>query len=102
MVPHDDMPGELSSPGAVPIAAQRQQSGSLLLSKGTFIDCTLETAIDSTLPGITSCVTASDTFSSNGRVVLLERGTRPIRADAGSGATGCREDIRAVDRSSYA
>ncbi len=50
----------------------------LLLPKGTFIDCTLETAIDSTLPGMTTCVTATDTFSADGTVVLLERGTKLI------------------------
>ena len=49
-----------------------------LLSKGAFIDCTLETAIDSTLPGMTTCITATDTFSSDGTVVLLERGTKLI------------------------
>jgi type IV secretion system protein VirB10 len=50
----------------------------LLLPKGAFIDCTLETAIDSTLPGMTTCITATDTFSSDGTVVLLERGTKLI------------------------
>lgn len=50
----------------------------LLLPKGTFIDCTLETAIDSTLPGMTVCVTATDTFGADGTVVLLERGTKLI------------------------
>jgi type IV secretion system protein VirB10 len=49
-----------------------------LLAKGAFIDCTLETAIDSTLPGMTTCITATDTFSSDGTVVLLERGTKLI------------------------
>lgn len=66
----------LSAPGSLPAAATRLPAASLLLSKGTFIDCTLETAIDSTLPGITTCVTASDTFGADGKVVLLERGTR--------------------------
>jgi type IV secretion system protein VirB10 len=50
----------------------------LLLPKGAFIDCTLETAIDSTLPGMTTCVMATDTFGVDGRVVLLERGTKLI------------------------
>ena len=49
-----------------------------LLSKGAFIDCTLETAIDSTLPGMTTCITATDTFSADGSVVLLERGTKLV------------------------
>jgi type IV secretion system protein VirB10 len=50
----------------------------LLLARGAFIDCTLETAIDSTLPGMTTCVTATDTFGADGKVVLLERGTKLI------------------------
>jgi type IV secretion system protein VirB10 len=50
----------------------------LLLPKGAFIDCTLETAIDSTLPGLTTCVTATDTFGADGTVVLLDRGTKLI------------------------
>jgi type IV secretion system protein VirB10 len=50
----------------------------LLLPKGAFIDCTLETAIDSTLPGLTTCITATDTFSADGSIVLLERGTKLV------------------------
>jgi type IV secretion system protein VirB10 len=48
------------------------------LPKGAFIDCTLETAIDSTLPGMTTCVTATDTFGADGTIVLLERGTKLV------------------------
>lgn len=50
----------------------------LLLPKGAFLDCTLETAIDSTLPGMTTCVLATDTFGADGTVVLLERGTKLV------------------------
>jgi type IV secretion system protein VirB10 len=50
----------------------------LLLPKGAFLDCTLETAIDSTLPGMTTCVLATDSFSVDGSVVLLERGTKLV------------------------
>lgn len=50
----------------------------MLLPKGAFIDCTLETAIDSSLPGLTTCVTATDTFGADGKVVLLERGTKLV------------------------
>jgi type IV secretion system protein VirB10 len=49
-----------------------------MLPKGAFIDCTLETAIDSTLPGMTTCVTSTDTFGVDGKVVLLERGTKLV------------------------
>lgn len=66
-------PSVLSATRAQLLPAQR-----LLLPKGTFIDCTLVTAVDSTLPGMTSCVTAIDTFGADGAVVLLERGTKLI------------------------
>jgi type IV secretion system protein VirB10 len=60
------------------VAAQLLPTARLLLPKGAFIDCTLETAIDSTLPGMTTCITAADTFSADGKVVLLERGTKLV------------------------
>jgi len=61
-----------------PVRAQVLPTQQLLLPKGAFIDCTLETAIDSTLPGMTTCVTATDTFGVDGRVVLLERGSKLV------------------------
>ncbi len=60
------------------VRAQVLPTQRLLLPKGAFIDCTLETAIDSTLPGMTTCVMATDTFGADGRVVLLERGTKLV------------------------
>ena len=60
------------------VAASLLPTRRFLLSKGAFIDCTLETAIDSTLPGMTTCITATDTFSADGTVVLLERGTKLV------------------------
>lgn len=60
------------------VRAQVLPTQRLLLPKGAFIDCTLETAIDSTLPGMTTCVMATDVFGVDGEVVLLERGTKLI------------------------
>ncbi len=75
-------PGELSallkSSVATAVRAQMLPAQRLLLPKGAFIDCTLETAIDSTLPGMTTCVMATDAFGVDGSVVLLERGTKLI------------------------
>jgi type IV secretion system protein VirB10 len=75
-------PGELAAilrPGvSATVRAQVLPTQRLLLPKGSFIDCTLETAIDSTLPGMTTCVMATDAFGVDGRVVLLERGTKLI------------------------
>jgi type IV secretion system protein VirB10 len=60
------------------VRAQVLPTQRLLLPKGAFLDCTLETAIDSTLPGMTTCVLATDTFGVDGQVVLLERGTKLV------------------------
>jgi type IV secretion system protein VirB10 len=60
------------------VRAQVLPTRRLLLPKGAFIDCTLETAIDSTLPGMTTCVMATDTFGVDGEVVLMERGTKLV------------------------
>jgi type IV secretion system protein VirB10 len=70
--------GLLRAPVAPAVQAHLLPTQRWLLPKGAFIDCTLETAIDSTLPGLTTCVTATDTFGADGRVVLLDRGTKLI------------------------
>jgi type IV secretion system protein VirB10 len=75
----DSALGALLRPTVIPaVAASVLPTRRFLLAKGAFIDCTLETAIDSTLPGMTTCVTATDTFSADGSVVLLERGTKLV------------------------
>lgn len=75
----------LLKPGIAPaVAAGMLPTQRLLLPKGAFIDCTLETAIDSTLPGLSTCITAVDTFSMDGSVVLLERGTKLIGETRGA------------------
>ena len=79
----------LLRPGAVaPARAQILSSQLFVLPKGAFIDCTLETAIDSTLPGMTTCVTATDTFGVDGKVVLLERGSKLIGETRGEVQNG--------------
>ncbi len=47
----------------------------MTLAKGSFIDCVLQTRIDSTLPGMTACVVTRNIFSDNGKVLLIERGS---------------------------
>ncbi|MFI5353640.1 MAG: TrbI/VirB10 family protein, partial [Candidatus Binatales bacterium] len=69
----------LLKPSAIPATRARVLPAQrLLLPKGAFIDCTLETAIDSTLPGMTTCVTATDTFGVDGSTVLIERGSKLV------------------------
>jgi len=66
----------LVAPGFRPVRALRLPPSDFLLGKGTVVRCTLETAIDSELPGLAACVTGADVYGSNGRHILLARGTR--------------------------
>lgn len=50
----------------------------LTLTMGRLLQCTLETAISTDVPGMTSCILAQDVYSTTGRVLLLERGTRIV------------------------
>ena len=51
---------------------------SYMILAGTQIPCVLQTAMDSSLPGYTTCIIPRDVFSDNGRVVLLEKGTKVL------------------------
>jgi len=89
--PHDPpqaLNGLLRPTVTTAVAASVLPTRRFLLAKGAFIDCTLETAIDSTLPGMTTCITATDTFSADGTVVLLERGTKLVGETHGQVAQG--------------
>ncbi len=57
------------------VTARRLPNRHLWMPRGATLDCTLLTAIDSSLPGLVTCLTAGDTFGADGTVVLLERGT---------------------------
>jgi type IV secretion system protein VirB10 len=50
----------------------------MMITQGTIIPCTLETAIDTQLPGYVKCVLPDDVRSTTGNVVLLDRGTTVV------------------------
>lgn len=49
-----------------------------LITAGTLIPCILQTAMNSAQPGYVSCLVPRDVFSENGRVVLMEKGTKVL------------------------
>ncbi len=63
-------------PTATPKAKARLLGNrNYILAKGNTFDCALETAINSSNPGMVTCTTTSDSYSDNGKVVLVERGS---------------------------
>ena len=78
-----DLGDQLSHSGIQTVRATMVGDRSLLLSVGTVIPCTLQTAINSTQAGFVSCVINHDVFSENGRIVLLDKGTKVLGQYAG-------------------
>ncbi|HEY0745609.1 MAG TPA: type IV secretion system protein VirB10, partial [Steroidobacteraceae bacterium] len=76
-------PTAMASTRAQVLATQR-----FIIPKGNFLDCTLETAINSELPGMTTCITAFDIFGADGKVILLERGSKLVGETRGQVAQG--------------
>lgn len=55
--------------------AARRGDTSLMLLKGATIPCVLKTKIDSTYQGFTVCQISKDVYSTNGKTLLIERGS---------------------------
>jgi len=58
--------------------ASLMKNRSFILAKGSMIDCALQTRLDSTVPGMTSCIVTRNIYSDNGKVVLIEKGSKAI------------------------
>ena len=54
------------------------QNPDMVVTEGTMIPCVLQTAINSELPGLVTCVVPVDIRGTTGNVVLLDRGTRIV------------------------
>ena len=73
-----ELAAKLTPTSVALVQAAKLPDRDLLITQGTFIDCVLETVLDSTVPGFTRCVTTRNIYSNSGRVILLERGTKII------------------------
>lgn len=58
------------------ISASQLGRRSFVLTKGSFIPCVLETQLISNVFGMTSCVVTHHVYSDDGKVILLERGSK--------------------------
>lgn len=59
-------------------SARRVGDRSLMILAGAAIPCTLQTALDTATSGYVTCLVATDVWSDNGAVVLLDRGARVL------------------------
>lgn len=60
------------------VRASRLPDRNFLITAGTSIPCTLQTAMDTATPGYVSCLIGQDVYSDNGAVVLMEKGTKVL------------------------
>lgn len=57
-------------------AVEALANADFTLTRGTYIRCSLETKIVSTLPGMTSCIVTEPIYSVNGRRLLIDKGSK--------------------------
>lgn len=72
----DDLSSQLRPVITPGTQASRLADRNLMIAKGGFLDCVMENAIDTSQPGMVSCILSRPAYSDNGRVVLLDRGTK--------------------------
>lgn len=70
----------------------------LLITKGTIMPCTLQTAINTELAGFVKCVLSEDVRGTTGNVVLLDRGTTIVGEVQSAMAQGTKRAFVLWDR----
>lgn len=83
--------GDLLKPSVLQAEkAAKMPNRNFLLAKGSPLECVLETAIDTSLPGLVNCILSRDVYSDNARVLLLEKGSKLTGEYRGSMRNGQR------------
>lgn len=73
----DDTDNSYAGQTFTPTAAKKGAfNPNLLLPKGTYIGCSLDTRLVSSIKGGISCTVSNDVYSSNGSVLLIEKGSK--------------------------
>lgn len=70
----DDLGDRLRPTATAEATAQVLPDRDFLMTKGTMVDCVMETRLMSSVSGMVRCVQSRDLYSDNGKVLLAERG----------------------------
>lgn len=73
----NELAAKLQATPITSVTATVLQHQPYLLTQGTVIGCVLQTAMDSTLPGFTTCIIPQDVIGKSG-ITLLDRGTKIV------------------------
>lgn len=73
--PGDEFSSKLKVTASGEARASRVMDRDFLLARGKSTSCTTISRVDSTQPGLVTCVGDSDVYSDNGNVLLFEKGT---------------------------
>lgn len=69
---------QAAAPGSDATSARFIRNPDVLLVRGTYIRCVLETRIVTDIPGFTSCIVTEPVYSINGRQLLLPKGSKVL------------------------